>query len=279
MNWPRIKWLLIVMLLLGNLVLAGFYLTRRAESVRDDEQALNTLRDVLAERGVSLTPEVMAQLFTDARRLYAPRDQDREAGLADALLGQTTRSDLGGRIFAYDSSSGWAQFRSGGQFEVMWTAPRQTEGSPENDAALLLRAAGFPDDTPPEVRQSDDGTTVTLYQSWDGLPVFDGKAQLSYDAGGTLTALSGQWLWGDPLPAGDEMPCPVLATTLLRFSGAQRSAGTPVSTIQKAQLGYFISAGPSEYICLTPVWRLTADGRVMYADAETGAPVAPANSG
>ena len=274
MNWPRVKWILIVMLLAGNLLLTALYLNRREETRRAAEQFQNAFVTALSIRGVTLAPEVKNQLSSDARRLYATRDIEREETLAVALLGQTDRENLGGRIYEYTSASGQARFWSGGQFLVEWLTRRPAEGPIEADAAKLLLAAGFPADPVSEIRESLNQVTITVSQRIGEWPIFDADVNLVYEDG-ILISLSGKWLWGDPLPAGDESPCPVFGIALLRFTEYRAAAGAPVSVVESMRAGYLLSAYPPDdippdYICVTPVWRITADGHVYDIDAQTG---------
>ena len=272
MNWPRVKWILIVMLALGNLLLAGLFLQRRYEARRDMEQFEGTLLSVLSARGVTLAPEVTAQLFDGAHRLYVLRDKEREDDLALLLLGQTERRDQGGRFWEYENEAGRALFWDSGRFRVDWDHPIKVQNTIEQDAAELFEKVGFPSEPAPVVEQTSTGLAVTLFQFSDGYPVFDAFVSLQYENQAAVS-MSGQWLWGTPLAAEDEPPCPVLGATLLRFTDRQPDDITgngPISHVEAVQAGYFLSAVSSEYLCLIPVWQITADGQIFYVDAETG---------
>ena len=268
MNWQRVKWLLIGMLVLGNLILAALYRERRDENLRAALQFHDTLVSALTIRGVTLAQEVEERLFDDAFRLYALRDAAREEELAAALLGAVSRLDQGGRMYLYENAAGKALFRGGGQFQAEWTSPPPVEGSLEDDALSLLLRAGFPTDPPPAIERSQSNATVTLVQRINDLPVFDAYVIVRYE-NDSLVSLSGRWLWGDPLPAEGEPPCPVLGAALMRFAEGQIDAGKPVSYVESVQAGWLLSAFQSDYVCLTPVWRVTADGGEYLVDPET----------
>jgi len=259
------------MLLLGNLALALLYWQRGDGAGRAVDRFTNTMVTALADRGVSLAPEVEAKLSDSERRLYSPRDIAREEDLAVSLLGRVSQIDQAGRIYRYETALGWARFRGGGQFEAEWSAPRAVEVSIWDDTLALLQQAGFPTDPPPEIHNAPDGVTITLRQYIGGFPVSESDAYvlLRYE-NDALVSLSGRWLLGAPLPADGEAPCPMLGAALLWFADGQIDAGDPVSYIEDGQVFWRLSTFGSDYICLTPAWRITADGRNYDIDAETG---------
>ncbi|MDR3208043.1 MAG: hypothetical protein LBT60_06880 [Oscillospiraceae bacterium] len=273
MNWPRVKWLLIAMLLAGNFLLLGLYVQRRVDADRSVRQESAAMENLLAGQGVTLSPEARAGLLLSAPRLYVRRDDEREGLLAALWLGSAERTEQGGRIVTYESPAGWAQFRGGGQFQVEWNPPRPPEGTPEEDAAALLAGAGFSSETAPVVRRTGADVEVTLSQRVNGLPVFGSSVRLRYGAEGLLS-LDGQWLWDKALPVIGEADCPALGGALLRFADRMRLAGTPVSAVEEARLGYLLSVASADYVSLNPVWRLTCDGQVFYMDPRTGETVA-----
>ncbi len=273
MNWPRIKWILISLLLAGNLLLLGLYSLRQQESERADDKAAADLLVVLNRQGVTLDPAVIPVLSDSAQRLYVLRDLDREAELAENLLGQTVRSDAGGRIYNYTGQDGWAQFRNGGQFHVEWSPPRAGSEEPARDAKARLAKAGFPDAQPPTAETLTDGVEVTLPQQIGDSPVVDAYVSLRYTASGALASLSGRWLWGTPLPSDEDPPSPLFSAALLRFVSRQADLGAPVSHLERVQLAYTIEVSSPDYACLTPEWRVVFDGRLYTIDAWSGEPV------
>ena len=269
MSWSRVKWLLIGILLVGNLTMAFLFLSRRNESSRADEQLLVTLKNALAERGVSLASDVEAQLLIGKSRLYSLRDTDREAALATALFGAVTRTDRGGRIHRYEAAAGWALFLDSGQFQVEWTTPRRASGPIEQDATALLQSLGFPVDPSPIVLSTESVTTIAVTQIVDGNQVLDAGVLLRYE-GDAAVSLSGRWVWGDPLPAEGEASCPVFGAVMLRFVDSQSDSGHSIVSVVRAEEAWALSLYRAEYVCLSPVWRIEIQDRSLTIDAKTG---------
>ncbi len=268
MKWSGIKWILIVLLLLGNLLLLGLYRERRAESQQADRQAEDDLLAVFSQNGIALGEGVKAQLPLTARKLYVRRDPGREDALSQSFLGDTTRSDQGGHIHEYTSPDGRALFRSGGQFQVEWVHARP-QGAVAEDACARLAQAGFPDEPPLVLEEDGEWTLVTLSQWVSDHPVFDAFVRLYYQ-NGTPVSMSGQWLWGEALPADNDTPCPPLSATLLRFVGKLDDLDLFVAQVTQAQLGYMVSDSSPEYAELSPVWQIEVDGQVYYVNAWSG---------
>ena len=269
MNWSRVKWFLLAVLILGNLVLTGLYLQRGAESRRARDRLHDTLMSAIAERGALISPEVEARLFDDMYSLYALRDTEQEEKLAMMLMGQVERSDLGGRIHLYEGIDGSITFQDGGWFRARWTTPRQAVGSVWDDATALLQSLGFPVDPPPEMRESSTDTTFTVGQTVNGAPVVDAVVQLQYEDGAAV-ALSGRWVWGTPLPADGEPPCPAFGSVFLRFIDALTASGQSDLSFDGVKPVWELRVLETGYTCLVPVWLIAAESGEYTVDAESG---------
>ena len=127
MEWPKLKNIIILILLLANLFLLAMVGTQERDSARDREQALTDAVSVLERNGIQLDRTHVPDEL-ELTPLAVERDQEAEAALAAAWLGECEFSDLGSGRYAYQSVQGWAEFRSNGSFSVtfhdgIWQVP------------------------------------------------------------------------------------------------------------------------------------------------------------
>ncbi|MDR0380993.1 MAG: hypothetical protein LBH86_03235 [Oscillospiraceae bacterium] len=267
MNWPKIKWLLIVCLLFGNLLMGGFYYARREETRRTEARMQNDLIALLTARGVTLNRDGIPPPEERAEVHYLPRDTGREAALAAYFLGDPAPVDQGGHITLYTGGPGWMQFRGGGLFLLEYETPRAPEDDIMADARRLLADAGFLTRGSEEPLPSlGDAGLITLPQKIAERPVWNAYAALRYDETGRLGGGYGCWLWGTPHPAAGEPPGPSAAEAILALADARAAAGEPLTRIESVRLGFVTTAAPPDLTRLAPWWRIVTDQGIFYVD-------------
>lgn len=269
MEWPKLKNIIILILLLANLFMVSLVLVQKRDSARYQTAALDNAVSVLESSGIRVDrQQIPKEMELDV--LTAARDMDSEAELASALLGECTASGLGGGRYAYEGAAGAAEFRSNGNFSVTFSGnartARKTGGEEEHAAALLKQAGLTAEQTGRE--QSGDGVTLTFCQTWKGVPVYSCAITAEYE-NGALRALSGLRLMGTPQTAGgaDLISVP---TALMRVLNGIGDLGDVCSEITAMEAGYEMTAAADE-LRLTPVWHVVTDTGVYSLNALTGA--------
>lgn len=269
MEWSKIKNIILLILLLVNGLLLVQTADREHKSAKYREETRLGAVEVLRQAGYELDPAVLpadAALFP----LTAERDREAESALAGALLGETVRTDDGGRV-AYAEALGEASFRSDGSFTVSFQPEAHPlEGADEAvHGVKLLTAAGYPCELV-ELRREGEAAVVIVRQTWEGAPLFNCEASLTY-RDGALRAVEGWRLIGAPVRAeGSAAPLDV-ATVLLRFLAGVRDGGYVCTRVDALIPGYQTTVAPGGVSRLNPVWRVVTDSRAFLVDGLTGA--------
>ena len=270
MEWSKLKNIIILILLAANLFLLAMAGLQERDSVQYQEQAVEDALVVLQRNGITVAPEVIpGQMML--RSMTVQRDRELEANLAQALLGDCTRSDLGGGRYSYANPVGSAEFRSNGNFSIVFPKGLAlTEGvGNEVDHALAIAAKiGLTGTVAEQTRSADGGIYVTLYQTWQGIPVYSCRITLQYQ-GGTLCSISGQRLMGEPQPTGLEENLLSIPTVLIRSLNRINDLGDICSEITQLTPGYQMS-NPAEGTRMEPVWNIVTDAGVYQLNAITG---------
>mgnify|MGYP007033169829 FL=1 len=270
MEWPKLKNLIILVLLIVNSFLLVLVGARWQESVSYERTALEQTIQVLERGGI----HVEADAVTPADGLHpmaVERDLAREARLARTLLGEEVQGDnRGGGLYRYRGALGEVSFRPGGELSAELTADARWEtAKPEQHAGSVLRELGIEAAQAGTAAEGEE-TTVRMIQSWNGAPVFSCEVALVY-RDGRLAALRGTLLLAETgtAEAGQALTLP---TALMRFSEEIAAAGDVCSAVRSMEAGYRGTAqslsGGSR---LTPVWLVTTDTARYYLDCVTGA--------
>lgn len=270
MEWPRLKNIIILILLVVNGFLMVLVGVRMEESARYEREALEQTVQVLENSGIRVDTGAV-----DPAAGLAPmavdRDLGREARLAQALLGEAVQGEnRGGGLYLYRGALGEVSFRSGGGLSAEFEKDGRWQAvHPEDHAAALLKKLGVE-----AVRtgvSTQGGETVARFrQNWNGTAVFSCEVEFVY-RDGCLTALRGTLLTAEAgtAEAGAVLTLP---TALMRFSEEVGATGDVCSAIRSMEAGYWAFAqslsGGSR---LTPVWLVSTDTADYYLDCVTGA--------
>lgn len=242
MEWHKAKNIMLALLILVNLVLLGSraYLasTERREQLAAIEGAAARLHEIGIEVDASLIPA-----HSPGRRLcIIPRDREAEAAFAGQILSDVTISSQGSTD-RYQSDSGLALWRHGGQFEV------RTANIP-SDARLY------------EMLEDCRRTDTVLMQEISGLPVFNCTLQITPGE-----SIRGRWCFGEPALLEDRRE--MSAAGLLIVYGTKVSDAPPAH-ITSLEYGYIAESVPNVGVRLVPVLRLCTDSEYVYLNALNG---------
>lgn len=272
MEWPKLKNIIILILLLLNgflLVLVG---TRYTESVQYERTALELTLVRLEARGIRVEADRLAPAG-DLAPLIVERDPDRELRMAQALLGgEAVQPDnRGGGLYLYQNGSGAVSVRAGGELSAELTGGPglSADGNPERHAAGLLKKMGV-DGSQIGVTEEDGWTRVRFRQTRGGRPLFSCEVEFAY-SDDTLRSVQGALL-ATPDGAAEQAQVMTLPTALTRFSEEITATGDVCSAIQSMEPGWRGTVQPmSGGVRLAPAWLVTTDTAQYYLDCATGA--------
>lgn len=271
MEWPKLKNIIILILLLVNgflLVLVG---TRYTESVQYERTALELTLVRLEARGIRVEADRLASAG-DLAPLTVERDPDRELRLAQALLGgEAVQADnRGGGLYLYHSGEGELAVRAGGELSAELNGgERWKTDHPERHAAGLLRDMGLKAEELEAARESGR-TRVRFRQIWNGTAAFSCEVEFVYE-NDMLNAIHGTLIAAGQgtAEAGQALNLP---TALMRFSEEITAAGDVCTVIHSMEPGYRGTAQSlSGGVRLAPVWLVTTDTAKYYLDCVSGA--------
>lgn len=270
MAWPRVKNIVILILLLTNVCLLFFVGGRQARERQLQAQARGDVLAFLAERGIqvdeALVPQVMA--LTPQR---VERDLEGESALATALLGEGVTIEVrGGGIYRYNKSgAGTLQCHSSGEF---WGAffqgafPVGEEGMEEH-ALATMKLIQFEGEVLSQSGDAQEGR-VTLRQLWNGAPLLPCQATLVYENGCLTGIEEGRRLMGQPEPAPGVLVSPT--TALMDFYTGLSQLGDVCSKISAITQAYTLSSAIGGPLPMIPVWQITTDTGAYELNMMTG---------
>ncbi len=272
MEWPKLKNLILLLLLLVNgflLVLVG---ARWEESARYERAALERTVEVLARGGVAVEPDGLED-GAGLAPVSLERNLDRELRMAQALLGPGTvrAENQGGGLYLYQFGGGELSVRPGGELSAALpeASGQPAGGSLERHAAGLLKQAGV-DAEQTGVTEEGEWTRIRFRQLWSGAPVFSCEVEFAY-CGEMLRSVQGTLLTAQtgPAEAGEILTLP---TALMRFSEEIAASGDVCASLRSMEAGYRAAAPSlSGGTRLAPVWLVTTDTARYYLDCVTGA--------
>ncbi len=269
MEWPKLKNIIILILLLANLFMVSIVLIQERDAARYQKQALDNAVSVLENNGIQVDRErIPDEMELDV--LTVERDLETEKTLAEVLLGACDVSELGGGRYAYESSLGSAEFRSNGNFSVTFltgTRSVQKIGGEEEHAAALLKEAALTAELDSR-EEVENRVVLTYHQTWQNTPIHSCTITLEYE-NGSLQSISGLRLMGTPQSGNDMSELISAPTALMRILNGINDLGDICNEITTMEPGYLMTSA-TETIRLIPVWRVTTDTGVYSLNALTG---------
>ena len=143
----------------------------------------------------------------------------------------------------------------------------EESGGEEAHALTTLEQVGL---TGVLVSREENGgqVTLTLRQTWQGLPVYSCQITLEY-ADGFLKSIAGQRLMGTPQPSGGKSELISVPTALLRVLNGINDLGDICNEITAMTPGYLLVPS-ADATRLIPMWYVTTDTGVYSLNALTG---------
>lgn len=273
MEWPRIKTIVLAILLITNIGLLSFVVQRAYQGRQMQREARENAILFLQNSGIEVDPAVIPE------RMGLPpqtvkRDREQEARIASALLGGAVQElSWGAEAFRYYNEKGYLQFHRDGALKgefVEGELPIQDPDSMDY-SQQILRLLEFEGDVVASTGTAGEEpmTTVVVQQSWKGAPLFRQELTLSYK-NGCLVQVEGRRLNGEPEldPSREPISIP---TALFQFYHGVTALGDVCSRIDSITEGYLNplpnGAGPSD---LVPVWSISTDTGAYLLNTLTG---------
>lgn len=200
MAWPKIKNIIILMLLVTNLCLLAFVGWREIRDWQLQDKALEQAVSFLAERGIQVDERIVPR-SAELPPMGMERDLEEEQTLAAALLGDgLTREERSGEVYVYEGERGLLQCHSSGEFWADFQSGRLPGPRGGGDGGACSGDHGatpLPGGGGEQRGNAQDGS-VTLRQLWNGVPVLPCRATLVYEGGELKRIEEGRRLTGTP---------------------------------------------------------------------------------
>lgn len=269
MEWPKLKNIILLILLLVNgflLILIG---GQRQRARNYEKTAVTQAAQVLEQNGITISPQALAQAEDGIPApMTAARDAQREDQIAAALLGQdAVCTDRSGGLYAYSGSGGTAVFRANGDFTAALSPPEngQDGESLAARADALLKAMEIESE-----HISEDGQSVTCRQLLNGIPLYNCRIVFTLQDDGALsiqgTLLTGGTTSPAPSDSGDTLD---VSTALIRLLEGILDRRDLCSAITALRPGY-LSTQSFGSTTLTPVWLVSTNISDYYLNGVTG---------
>ncbi len=273
MAWPKLKNIIILLLLGVNLCLLAVLAGRELSASRIEGRALADAVAYLREQGV----QVDEGQLPDAAALQpqnVSRDIQQEQALAAALLGgEVSAQARGAGVYRYYNSSGSVQFHSSGEFSAQFSdgAFPLGEREPQDHAGDILSRLGFQGELIARLgADGEESQSLTFRQIWQGIPLLNCQATLNYEGGSLVSITAGRRLFGQPQPDAAQAPI-TAATALMRFYTGLNALGDVCSQVNAVTQAYTVTATLADPAPLTPVWYIDTDTGAYQLDMLTGA--------
>lgn len=268
MEWPRLKNIILILLVFVNVFLLVLVLARQLEAEAYDRTAVLQAVQALADSGIEADPETLSSADSLPPIVFI-RDTTREQVIAGALLGGTVSGgNLGGGITQYSNSDGEVIFRYGGEFSATFaeTDRWRTEDC-YNFACKLFEDMGLEAECLIGVPTAA-GTDEVFCQCWEGSPLFSCIVTVSFEYG-YLKSMRGTMMVSSTVypESGTILTVP---TALMRFLEGIQDNGDVCSSIRSLQAGYTVVQSFSSDVRMSPVWLVSTNTGEYYLDAITG---------
>lgn len=261
MRWSKIKNIILLLLVLVNGFLLAQVSLREWQSQRGEQETRERMRTILARNDVTYLPEeIPGALELTPRRVTLEAPGQAQAEL---LVGNAVPTEQVGARVSYEGERGQVTASASGELEVQF----QGEAPLGSELGQLLTDLGV------EARETErtaegDKVTVTLTQSWHGIPVPGLTVKVTLGTGGRMEELILRRLAGEEeiLPAEETITASTALARLLEE--LSRGEGYVCSQILRMYPGYVHSGTGT--VTLTPAWFIETDTWRFVVDGETG---------
>lgn len=265
MDRYRLKNVIIIILLLVNGFLLASLALRSSASRSARERADSQLIALFAEDNMTLYPEAISRK-TPPSALTLTRNTAREREAAAFLLGNTLSLDgaSDGIYTTYSSSTGTAQFRSNGTFDITGSL---SEDNAEELCRSFCRTFSF-DDPVFTLDENGSGFAVATGRH-SSLPVYNGTVTFTIDRGTVLSA-SGTLLPDSSIAVTSEEELLPAIAALTAFQQFRRESGTSASSVTDMYLCYELQTSTAVPMSLSPSWCVVTNISKYYVNAVSG---------
>lgn len=275
MSWSKFKNIVLLILIGTNICLILFVLHRHILNEYAQRQIREQVQAFLSGNGISIDDEMIPSQM-ELKPQIVIRNREQERLWAENLLGGKIQEEArGGEIYRYQSPQGSLQFHEDGTFhgELNTNTYVATEGEIVSYSKDVLGQIGFEGEEV-MVRSAAMGeelyTEITFCEEWNGIPIFNCNATLSYENGVLVGISEGRKLNGTPVEDTNQALISV-PTALFRFYHGMTAMGDVCSQITEIVSGYQNTTSAGSGVCvLMPVWHITTDTGEYLLDTVTG---------
>ena len=265
METPKLKNIVLLILLITNLFLLGFVGRRGLQNAWLEQQAREDAIRFLGKRTVAVTGEqIPRSIALKPQTVTRDLKQEREAA-ARLLDGTAQMEDRGGGVYRWYNERGSIQFHSDGSFSGSFADGAFPVGENwEQDCLDLLARLDFEG----ELLSWEEGQAV-FRQRWNGHPLFSRQVKLEFENGFLSAMTAGRRLVGQPKEDPSRKTVSV-ASALIRFSNGMDGLSAVCSRVDSVTEGYVSGTALSGLTTLTPVWHIATDTGTYQLDLVTG---------
>lgn len=252
METYQLKKITILVLLLVNLALLGLLGQSTLQQKSARQQALMHLKDLYLSSGMELSMDALPRKENQSSATVQ-HSSEAETAFAKAFLGETDRQESGSSML-YSSERGAMRLRRNGAFELNMYTPTLTE----EVCLTLLEELGYT-----AFPHRDNGGTVYLTQTVNGIPVVDATVTLHF-SGGFLTSANGFYITGlqeseslSPYTAADAL------SVFLQYALEQELAPLCIQNMIPARQ---LSAETLFQSTLLPAWIIRTENAAYYVN-------------
>ena len=273
MEWPRVKTILIFLLLAVNVFLFCAYAGKSIEMSRNEEQIREQVCRVMSGMGYELSTDVLPADSQFSYPARITRDVEGEQRAVDLLFGKTeVETGVGSAL--YTGKTGEMSLKSGGYIEGNISISDECAGDKEciklsREKMALLGA----DIVSPSVSAVSDKTVVEAVCAVARKPVFNCRVKCVIDSG--KMEFSGRIPIGQVEFIQSITPRDV-SGLMFNFAEEMKKQGVLSGEIESMVSGYVVNSatefesGAAE---LVPVWKIYMGGKEYYINALNGTSV------
>lgn len=266
MESPKLKNIVLLILLVTNLFLLGFVGHRGLQNAWLEQQAREDAIRFLEERNVAVAQEQIPRSIA-LKPQTVTRDLEREGEAAQRLLGSPVEmEDRGGGVYRWYNEKGVLQFHSDGSFSGSFSEGAFPVGMDwEKDCLDILSRLGFEGEL-----LSREGEQTVFRQRWEKRPLFNQQVTLEVQDGCLSGMTAGRRLVGEPQEDLSRETATV-ASALIRFRNGMDALSGVCSRVDQVTEGYVSGTSLSGLMTLTPAWHIATDTGTYQLDLVTGA--------
>jgi hypothetical protein len=265
MSAPKVKNLIILILVMVNLFLLALVLPSRYKAIQQEKEFNRQLSQLFDDSGIRLDPKSIAKDTPSAEQLLTANETARTAAVL-ALLGSDAAAEELYDALHFTSPLGTARL-SGSSFSAVLSV---SAGDPLSYTRQCLQRMGIGYRDLQTLSNGDGAVVYCAALTVDDIPVHDAYLTFHYE-NGALTRVEGQlFTLQDSLSTAGSRAGLSCRDALMKFLGSRLSTGWMGSSIEKTELCWLLSRSSSESSTLRPAWRICTDAGVYLVNGITG---------